>query len=110
MRGKYSEMEELKTQEESRQQRVSKAKKDLEAAELELANLPVFEHPRDKLVGSSCLLQNLKFIRAHNFGSYCNSYTDYYQVPKKLMIPWCCFSGKKKLIIIWKKKLVSRFP
>ncbi|KAL3516439.1 hypothetical protein ACH5RR_023341, partial [Cinchona calisaya] len=49
--GKYNEMEELKMQVESRQRRVSKSKEDLEAAELELASLLVFEHPKDKIEG-----------------------------------------------------------
>ncbi|RVX00283.1 Structural maintenance of chromosomes protein 5 [Vitis vinifera] len=49
-RGKYNEMEELRRQEESRQQRISKAKEDLVAAELELASLPPYEHPKDEIV------------------------------------------------------------
>ncbi|XP_055817901.1 structural maintenance of chromosomes protein 5 [Solanum dulcamara] len=49
--GKYKEMEELRKQEESRQRRISKAQEDLSAAELELANLPSFEPPRDKIDG-----------------------------------------------------------
>ena len=53
-RGKYNEMEELRRQEESRQQRISKAKEDLVAAELELASLPPYEHPKDEIV--SCIL------------------------------------------------------
>ncbi|XP_058105367.1 structural maintenance of chromosomes protein 5 isoform X2 [Magnolia sinica] len=46
---KYVEMEELRRQEESRQERISRAKEDLAAAEFELANLPVFEPPRDEI-------------------------------------------------------------
>lgn len=49
VQGKYNEIEELKMQEESRQRRVCKAKEELQAAELELANLPVFERPKDKI-------------------------------------------------------------
>ncbi|KAA8515642.1 hypothetical protein F0562_018747 [Nyssa sinensis] len=49
VRGKYDEMEELRRQEESRQQRISKAREDLVAAELELANLPPYEPPKDEL-------------------------------------------------------------
>ncbi|OVA00848.1 RecF/RecN/SMC [Macleaya cordata] len=49
VRGKYEEMEELRRQEESRQQRISRAKEELAAAELELSNLPVFEHPKDEI-------------------------------------------------------------
>ncbi|KAL2936152.1 Structural maintenance of chromosomes protein 5 [Bienertia sinuspersici] len=46
--GKYKDMEELKRQEESRQQRILKDREDLAAAELELANFPPFEPPRDE--------------------------------------------------------------
>ncbi|MCD9560307.1 Structural maintenance of chromosomes protein 5 [Datura stramonium] len=49
--GKYKEMEDLRKQEESRQRRISKAQEDLSAAELELANLPPYEPPRDKIDG-----------------------------------------------------------
>ncbi|KAF6158541.1 hypothetical protein GIB67_040055 [Kingdonia uniflora] len=49
VRAKYDEMEELRRQEESRQQRISTAKEDLAAAELELANLPVYERPKDEI-------------------------------------------------------------
>lgn len=49
VRGIYNEMEELRKQEESRQHRISSAKKDLASAELELANLPVFEPPKSEL-------------------------------------------------------------
>ncbi|KAK6804043.1 hypothetical protein RDI58_001827 [Solanum bulbocastanum] len=55
--GKYKEMEDLRKQEESRQRRISKAQEDLSAAELELANLPPYEPPRDKIdsLGSKIL-------------------------------------------------------
>ncbi|XP_010694874.1 structural maintenance of chromosomes protein 5 isoform X2 [Beta vulgaris subsp. vulgaris] len=46
--GKYKDMEEMKRQEESRRQRILKAQEDLAAAELELANLPPYEPPRDE--------------------------------------------------------------
>ncbi|KAM2601544.1 hypothetical protein COP2_040892 [Malus domestica] len=46
---KYNEMEELKKQEESRQQRISKAKEDLAAAELELENLTPYAAPTDEI-------------------------------------------------------------
>ncbi|KAG9457404.1 hypothetical protein H6P81_001912 [Aristolochia fimbriata] len=49
VRGKYEEMDELKRQEESRQQRISKAKDDLAAAERDLANLPPYEPPKEEL-------------------------------------------------------------
>lgn len=43
-------MEGLRRQEQSRQERILKAKEDLAAAESELANLPHSEPPKDKLV------------------------------------------------------------
>ncbi|KAK6933847.1 RecF/RecN/SMC, N-terminal, partial [Dillenia turbinata] len=49
LRGKYNEMDDLRRQEESRQQRISKAKEDLAAAEADLANLPRYEPPQDEL-------------------------------------------------------------
>jgi hypothetical protein len=52
-RGKYNEMEDLRRQEESRQQRILKAKEDLAAAELDFENLPLYEPPKDELVSYS---------------------------------------------------------
>ncbi|PIA53697.1 hypothetical protein AQUCO_00900346v1 [Aquilegia coerulea] len=49
IRGRYKEMEELRRQEESRQQRISNAKKDLASAEIELANLPIYEPPKSEI-------------------------------------------------------------
>ncbi|XP_077240474.1 structural maintenance of chromosomes 5 [Tasmannia lanceolata] len=46
---KYDEMVELTRQEETRQQRISRAKEDLAAAELELANLPFYDPPKDEI-------------------------------------------------------------
>lgn len=43
-------MEELKRQEESRQQRILRAKEELISAEVELANLPPYETPKNELV------------------------------------------------------------
>lgn len=45
----YKELEELKKQEEHRQERILKATEDLIAAEQELQNLPVYERPVAKL-------------------------------------------------------------
>ncbi|VYS66967.1 unnamed protein product [Arabidopsis thaliana] len=45
----YKELEELKKQEEHRQERILKATEDLVAAERELQNLPVYERPVAKL-------------------------------------------------------------
>lgn len=50
VRAKYDEMAELSRLEESRQQRILKAKEDLSAAESELANLPLYEPPSDEMV------------------------------------------------------------
>ncbi|KAF2293540.1 hypothetical protein GH714_002569 [Hevea brasiliensis] len=49
LEGKYSEMEDLKRQEEFRQQRILKAKEELASAKIELENLPNYEPPRDVL-------------------------------------------------------------
>lgn len=49
VRGKYTDMEDLKRQEESRQKRIGRAKEELIAAERELEELPVYEPPKDKL-------------------------------------------------------------
>ncbi|CAN8300073.1 unnamed protein product [Cochlearia groenlandica] len=45
----YKELEELKKQEEHRQERILKATEDLVTAERELQNLPLYEHPVAKL-------------------------------------------------------------
>ncbi|KAL5981825.1 hypothetical protein ACLOJK_015891 [Asimina triloba] len=52
VQSKYDEMEDLRRQEESRQDRILRAKEDLATAELELAKLPVFEPPKDELYDS----------------------------------------------------------
>ncbi|RDX71619.1 Structural maintenance of chromosomes protein 5, partial [Mucuna pruriens] len=49
LRGKYKEMEELRRQEETEQQRLVKAKEELAMAELELENLPRCVPPKDEL-------------------------------------------------------------
>ncbi|CAN6827796.1 unnamed protein product [Brassica oleracea] len=45
----YKELEELKKQEEHRQERILKATEDLAAAEQDLKDLPVYEQPVAKL-------------------------------------------------------------
>lgn len=50
VRGKYKEMEDLRKQEESRQQRIIKAKEDLAAAVTESETLPIYEPPKEVLV------------------------------------------------------------
>ncbi|THU71336.1 hypothetical protein C4D60_Mb04t00330 [Musa balbisiana] len=49
VRGKYAEMDELRRHEESCQQRITKAKEDLLAAEKELADHPIYEAPTDEI-------------------------------------------------------------
>ncbi|CAK9152288.1 unnamed protein product [Ilex paraguariensis] len=49
LRGKYHEMEELRRQEESRQERIARAKDNVVAAELEFENLPPYEPPREEI-------------------------------------------------------------
>lgn len=49
-------MEGLRRQEQSRQERISKAKEDLAVAESEFADLPHYEPPKDKLV-SICVTE-----------------------------------------------------
>ncbi|KAL2461210.1 Structural maintenance of chromosomes protein 5 [Abeliophyllum distichum] len=60
MQGKYNEMEELRRQEESRQQRISRAKEDLAAAEAELAKLPPYEPPKHKMEELSARIVELE--------------------------------------------------
>ncbi|KAJ3669235.1 hypothetical protein LUZ60_011185 [Juncus effusus] len=49
LKAKHTEIEDLKRQEESRQQRILKAKEDLSIAEKEFENLPHFEPPREEM-------------------------------------------------------------
>ncbi|KAK2440243.1 structural maintenance of chromosomes protein [Trifolium repens] len=49
LQGKYKEMDELKRQEETRQQKFINAREELAAAELELKNLDPFVPPKDEL-------------------------------------------------------------
>ncbi|XP_020526897.1 structural maintenance of chromosomes protein 5 [Amborella trichopoda] len=49
VRAKLNEVEELNKREESRQERIAKAKEDLAAAELELSNLSTFKPPREEI-------------------------------------------------------------
>ncbi|KAL1205854.1 Structural maintenance of chromosomes protein 5 [Cardamine amara subsp. amara] len=56
----YKELEELKKQEEHRQERILKAREDLVAAEQELKNLPVYERPVAKLEELSSQVTELR--------------------------------------------------
>ncbi|KAL9329884.1 hypothetical protein ACSQ67_004887 [Phaseolus vulgaris] len=49
LQGKYKEMEELRRQEETRQQKLVKAREELATAEHELENLPSYVPPKDEL-------------------------------------------------------------
>ncbi|KAL0425656.1 UNVERIFIED_CONTAM: Structural maintenance of chromosomes protein 5 [Sesamum radiatum] len=60
IQGKYNEVEDLRRQEESRQQRISKAKEDLATAEAELANLPPYEPPKHKMEQLSARIMELE--------------------------------------------------
>ncbi|KAI3445060.1 hypothetical protein Pfo_001725 [Paulownia fortunei] len=60
IQGKYNEVEDLRLQEESRQQRISKAKEDLAAAEAEFANLPPYEPPKHKMEQLSARIMELE--------------------------------------------------
>ncbi|XP_058203273.1 structural maintenance of chromosomes protein 5 [Rhododendron vialii] len=62
VRSKYSEMEELKRQEESRQQRILRAKEELISAEVELANLPPYETPKNELEKLGAQIMELEEI------------------------------------------------
>ncbi|KAL4600946.1 hypothetical protein ACB092_11G236600 [Castanea dentata] len=65
VRGKYKEMDDLQKQEESRQQRIIKAKRDLAAAEAELENLPPYEPPKDELENLKAQILELE-VSANN--------------------------------------------
>jgi len=67
LQGKYKEMEELRRQEETRQQKLVKAREELAIAELELQNLPSYVPPKDELVSIHMSLIVL-------FTSLCNSF------------------------------------
>lgn len=73
VRSKYNEIEELKRQEESRQQRILRAKEELISAEEELANLPPYEPPKNELVSCTffhgCAWMSLKLLNQE--GSEC---------------------------------------
>ncbi|KAH9774381.1 Structural maintenance of chromosomes protein 5 [Citrus sinensis] len=59
VQGKYKEMQELRRQEQSRQQRILKAREELAAAELDLQNVPAYEPPHDKIV---CVVSNFDLL------------------------------------------------
>ncbi|KAI8571641.1 hypothetical protein RHMOL_Rhmol01G0135600 [Rhododendron molle] len=62
VRSKYNEMEELKRQEASRQQRILRAKEELISAEVELANLPPYETPKNELEKLGAQIMELEEI------------------------------------------------
>ncbi|KAM7268547.1 hypothetical protein ACFE04_010713 [Oxalis oulophora] len=65
VRGKHNEMEELKKNEEKRQQKILKAKEDLAIAEQDLANLPHYEIPKDELGNLGSKIADLRVSVNH---------------------------------------------
>lgn len=51
LKATFEDIDDLKKQEKSRQQRILKAKEDLAAAEKELEGLQPYEQPKDEMVG-----------------------------------------------------------
>ncbi|KAL5827330.1 hypothetical protein ACOSQ3_019161 [Xanthoceras sorbifolium] len=62
VQGKYKEMEDLRRQEQSHQQRILKAKEDLAADELDLQNLPAYEPPKEEIERLAAQLLELKVL------------------------------------------------
>jgi len=59
-------MEELRRQEETRQQKLVKAREEVAIAELELENLPLYVPPKDELVSIlMSLIISFTFIHYH---------------------------------------------
>ncbi|KAK1279019.1 hypothetical protein QJS04_geneDACA016910 [Acorus gramineus] len=67
-KGKYTEMEELRKQDESRQQRITRAREDFVAAELELSNQPLYDPPRNEIVK----------VQHKNHAAYLEDHVPYY--------------------------------
>lgn len=63
LRGKYTEMEVLRKQEETRQQKLIKAREELAAAELELESLNPYEPPKDELVSVLLVTHNMIYLQ-----------------------------------------------
>ncbi|KAB1224969.1 Structural maintenance of chromosomes protein 5 [Morella rubra] len=87
VRGKYNEMEDLRRQEESRQQRILKAKEDLAAAEQEFENLPLYEPPKDELENLSARILELEV--SANQKRYQKSEKERLLAQKKLSLSHC---------------------
>ncbi|CAN1132559.1 Structural maintenance of chromosomes protein 5 [Linum perenne] len=60
LRGKYTEIEDLRREEDSRKQKILKLEEDLSAAEIELQNCPVFEPPKDAIARLTSQLSELR--------------------------------------------------
>ncbi|GLJ07233.1 hypothetical protein SUGI_0062420 [Cryptomeria japonica] len=60
VRAKVSEIEEVKKREESQQERIARAKDDLRAAEAELAQLPVYEPPKEEIENLGARIRELE--------------------------------------------------
>ncbi|GLJ50077.1 hypothetical protein SUGI_1065100 [Cryptomeria japonica] len=61
VRAKASEIEEVKKREESRQERIARAKDDLAAAEAELAKLPFYEPPKEEIECLGAQIRDIEF-------------------------------------------------
>ncbi|KAH9312049.1 hypothetical protein KI387_027084, partial [Taxus chinensis] len=60
VRAKASEIDEVKKREESQQERIARAKDDLAAAEAELAQLPVYEPPKEEIENLGARIRELE--------------------------------------------------
>jgi chromosome segregation ATPase len=60
VRAKANEIEEVNKREESRQERIARAKEELAAAESDLAKLPAYEPPKEELEGLGARIRELE--------------------------------------------------
>lgn len=96
-RGKNKEIEDLRRQEASRQERIMKAKEDLAAAELELENLPVYEPPKDELVHFTFQLNNLYLVCLFTiFFARVTKKKTTLELLKEDSVDWCRKNGNQK--------------
>jgi len=62
LEGNYKEMDELRRQEKTRQQKLRKARDELSAAELELESLNPYVPPTDEIVSVHLVIGTILFI------------------------------------------------
>eukprot|EP01018_Ginkgo_biloba_P038498 Gb_33241 [translate_table: standard] len=60
VRAKASEIEEVSKREDSRQERIARAKEDLAAAEADLAKLPIYEPPKEEIEALGAHIRELE--------------------------------------------------